>query len=41
MSKYYLNGGDAFRLKLWIERPEEEVVDESEGVQLEEAVSTK
>lgn len=23
MSKYYLNGSDAFRMKLWIERPEQ------------------
>jgi ribosomal protein S18 acetylase RimI-like enzyme len=22
MSKYYLNGGDAYRLKLWIDRPD-------------------
>lgn len=21
MVKYYLNGGDAFRLKLWVDRP--------------------
>lgn len=25
MSKYYLNGGDAYRLKLWIERPEQTI----------------
>jgi hypothetical protein len=22
MLKYYLNGGDAYRLKLWVDRPE-------------------
>lgn len=22
MTKYYLNGGDAFRLKLWIDKPQ-------------------
>lgn len=21
MAKYYLNGGDAYRLKLWVDRP--------------------
>lgn len=29
MSKYYLNGGDAYRLKLWIERADSRTVDEN------------
>jgi hypothetical protein len=30
MSRYYLNGGDAFRLKLWIDKRPSNVVIEDE-----------